>query len=156
MTDRQGGVAMRPGSLTVERAHTGDIATCTRLLRQFTCAAVSHDQAQCLQELLQDPRCSVYLGRLSGEAVALLVVNRRLSLSFEGIVYAVEILVVDENYRRIGCASAMLEHLMDEASKGVCRAILLDVTPDNLPGRAMLRSLGFTHAGRLSHWRRVS
>ncbi len=146
---------MRPDSLTVARAHTGDTVTCLRLLRGYFGAEPSTEQEHCLLQLLQDPRCSVHLGRLSDEPVALAVVNRRLSLGFEGVVWAVEVLVVDENYRRIGIATEMLHHLAGEAAKGVCRAITLDVTPDNLPARALLRSLGYTHAGRLSHWRRV-
>jgi ribosomal protein S18 acetylase RimI-like enzyme len=147
---------VRSDSLTLERANTADLSACTRLLSHHYGTEVSADQEHCLLQLLDDPRCAVYMGRLDAEVVALAVVNRRLSLSFEGVIWAIEVLHVEDNYRRIGVGTLVLQHLLQEAHRGVCRAVVLEVPPDNLAARSLLRSLGFTHTGRLVHWRKTN
>ena len=55
-------------------------------------------------------------------------------------------------YRRRGCARAVMGGLLDIAKKKGCTRVTLEVREHNLPAQALYRSFGFTPAGIRKHF----
>jgi GNAT superfamily N-acetyltransferase len=140
---------VRPDSpIIVETANPRDITVCLRLLRQAQGPDLSGDYEQILLQLIRDQRSNLYVGWLDTEAVGVAVVHRRISLEYRGVVWEVEGLVVDENFRQLGFGRAMIEQILADARRGVCRALLVPCDETNRLGRLFLNRLQFVNTGR--------
>ncbi len=136
-----------PGIL-IETANPKDVTGCTRLLRQVYGPDLAGGSEGFLLQFVRDQRSNLYLGRLEEAIVAVAAVSRRMSLDYQGMVWEVEVLVVDENYRQLGIGRALLEHIRAEAGRGVCKALLIDCPAENRLGRLFLNRLRFINTGK--------
>ncbi len=144
---------MQATPLVVTQARTADLPDCARLLRHVYGADVSGDCPQLLRLYLHDERCGIRLGRLDGEAVAVAVIARRVRLEFSGMVWALEALVVDPRYLGNGYACDMMSGIVSQASRGVCRAVIVDCALQDECRRELLETCGFQEQSRRVCWR---
>ena len=56
-------------------------------------------------------------------------------------------LAVDEAHRGCGIASEMVRYSLEKSKQEGCRAVRVDVVPDNYPAQKLYTRLGFTFAG---------
>ncbi len=61
----------------------------------------------------------------------------------------IELLVVSDENRRKGIATALVNKMVDWGIKNIHRAIFVDVDDDNHPALRFYKSLGFENAGRI-------
>lgn len=146
---------MLGNALTIHVAQPRDITDCLRLLRQVYGVDLSGSFEQVVLQYVRDSRAALLLGRLNARSVALATVVRRLSLDHEGLVWQVDCLVVDQEYRRLGIGTAMLRRIVEDASRGACRGVVVDCRVNSAGARAFLQGLGFTPSNRTSYSRAV-
>jgi ribosomal protein S18 acetylase RimI-like enzyme len=88
------------------------------------------------------------LAERDGEPVGVCLANRILSVEWAGVVLWVEELYVAPAARRIGVASDLLRHLIEEGRRLGIRSVELEVVPTQAAAFALYDRLGFRHLDR--------
>ncbi len=96
-----------------------------------------------LRELLRDSsRGAVWLLEVDGAPAGHVVLSVRFAMEFGGLLGYIDDLFVKQDHRRRGVARAGLAVLLDECRRRGCRAIHVEVAPDNVAANALYRSCG--------------
>ena len=99
--------------------------------------------AQAFGDLLNDPsRGAVWLLEVDGAPAGHVVLSVRFAMEFGGLLGYIDDLFVKQDYRRQGVARAGLEALLEDCRRRGCRAIHVEVAPDNVAANALYRSYG--------------
>ena len=99
--------------------------------------------AQAFAELLKDSsRGAVWLLEVDGAPAGHVVLSVRFAMEFGGLLGYIDDLFVKQDYRRRGVARAGLDVLLEECRRRGCRAIHVEVAPDNVAANALYRSYG--------------
>lgn len=97
-----------------------------------------------VEALLSAPHCHVEVAEFAGTVVAAMVLSLIPSLTHGSRnTLFVDVLVVAENYRRRGIATALIEYAIGYARSCNAYKLLLVTRDDNLPARALYKGLNF-------------
>jgi ribosomal protein S18 acetylase RimI-like enzyme len=99
--------------------------------------------AQAFSDLLHDPsRGAVWLLEVDGDPAGHVVLSVRFAMEFGGLLAYIDDLFVKPAYRRQGVARAGLETLLEDCRRRRCRAVHVEVAPDNAAANALYRRIG--------------
>ena len=133
--------------MRTRRAGPGDVAALVGLMREFY-AEAGHpldegSAGQAFRDLIADPpRGAVWLIEEDDRAIGHVVLSVRFAMEFGGLIGYIDDLFVRPAHRRKGAAAAALEALLEECRTRGCRAIEVEVAPDNVPAQAVYRRYG--------------
>ena len=132
---------------TVRLATQADVADLVALMREFYEESPfpldEHWAARSFASLLAEPsRGAVWLMEEDGVPVGHAVLSVRHAMEFGGLSAYIDDLFVRPAYRRRGAARAGLDALVAECRRRDCRAIEVEVGPDNRAAIALYRSYG--------------
>lgn len=99
--------------------------------------------AQSFDDLLNDPsRGAVWLLEADGAPAGHVVLSVRFAMEFGGLLAYIDDLFVRPGQRRRGLARVGLEALIEECRRRGCRALHVEVAPDNVAANALYRRYG--------------
>ena len=99
--------------------------------------------AQSFSDLLNDPsRGAVWLLEVDGALAGHVVLSVRFAMEFGGLLAYIDDLFVKQGHRRQGVARAGLEVLLEDCRRRECRAVHVEVAPDNAAANALYRRFG--------------
>jgi ribosomal protein S18 acetylase RimI-like enzyme len=134
--------------MIVVRAATGaDVPTLLDLMAEFYAeSSYPLDRAwaaQALGDLLSDSsRGMVWLLEVDGAPAGHAVLAVRFAMEFGGLLAYIDDLFVKPGFRRRGLARAGLVALLEHCRRRGCRAVHVEVSPDNAAANALYRSFG--------------
>lgn len=133
--------------MTVRRAAATDVDALVLLMHDFYAESgyvLNHAWAgQAFRALFANPALgTAWVIEDGGLAVGHIVLSVRFAMEFGGPIGYVDDLYVQPAYRGRGAAAAALAALLDECRARHCRAIEVEVAPDNQPAQAAYRRLG--------------
>ena len=129
-----------------------DVPALVDLMREFYAeSAYPLDAAwaaRAFSHLLADPsRGAVWLLASGGDTVGHVVLSVRFAMEFGGLLAYIDDLYVRPAHRRRGAAGAGLDALLSECRRRGCRAVEVEVAPDNGAAQALYRRYGLQPAG---------
>ena len=132
--------------VTVRLATQADVANLVALMREFYAESPfpleEEWAARSFASLLAEPsRGAVWLMEQDGVRVGHVVLSVRHAMEFGGLSAYIDDLFVRPAYRRRGAARAGLDALVAECRRRDCRAIEVEVAPDNRAAIALYRSV---------------
>ena len=99
--------------------------------------------AQAFGDLLEDSsRGMVWLLEVDGAPAGHAVLAVRFAMEFGGLLGYIDDLFVKQAFRRQGVARAGLVALLEDCRRRGCRAVHVEVAPDNVAANALYRSFG--------------
>ncbi|MCR5277914.1 MAG: GNAT family N-acetyltransferase [Lachnospiraceae bacterium] len=98
-----------------------------------------------------------YICKEDGKTVAAFVLNRDPEGDYQKGKWSVDLqdgefmvihaLAVDPKFHKTGLGKKIIEFCIDTARRSGCKAIRLDIVPDNIPAKHLYESVGFTYVG---------
>ena len=133
--------------MTVRFATQADVLTLVTLMREFYAeSSFPLDEGwatRAFADLLADPpRGAVWIMEQDGVPAGHVVLSVRHAMEFGGLCAYIDDLFVRPACRRRGVARAGLDALVAECRRRGCRAIEVEVAPDNDAAVALYRSYG--------------
>jgi len=133
--------------IAVRQAAAADVPTLVDLMAEvYGESSVPLDRAwaaQSFRDLLRNPSHGpVWLLEVDGSPGGHVVLSVRFAMEFGGLGY-IDDLFVKQDYRRRGVARAGLDVLLEDCRRRGCRAIHVEVAPDNVAAIALYRSSGW-------------
>jgi ribosomal protein S18 acetylase RimI-like enzyme len=133
--------------IAVRQATAADLPRLLALMAEFyaeSCYPLDREwAAQAFGGLLNDPsRGAVWLLEEDGVPAGHVVLSVRFAMEFGGLLAYIDDLFVKPAVRRHGLARAGLDVLLEECRRRECRAIHVEVAPDNVAANALYRSYG--------------
>jgi len=99
--------------------------------------------AQAFGDLLKDSsRGMVWLLEVAGAPAGHVVLSVRFAMEYGGLLGYIDDLFVKQALRRQGVGRAGLEALLEDCRRRGCRAVHVEVAPDNTAANALYRSFG--------------
>ena len=131
----------------VRQATAADVPTLLDLMTEFYGeSSYPLDRAwaaQAFGDLLKDPsRGMVWLLEVDAAAAGHVVLSVRFAMEFGGLLGYIDDLFVKPAFRRQGVARAGLEALLEDCRRRGCRAVHVEVAPDNVAANELYRSFG--------------
>jgi ribosomal protein S18 acetylase RimI-like enzyme len=133
--------------IAVRQATAADVPTLVDLMTEFYAeSSYPLDRAwasHAFDGLLQDPsRGMVWVLMVDGAPAGHVVLSVRFAMEFGGLLAYIDDLFVKQVFRRQGVARAGLEALLDDCRRRGCRAVHVEVAPDNVAANALYRRCG--------------
>jgi ribosomal protein S18 acetylase RimI-like enzyme len=133
--------------IAVRQAGARDVPTLTDLMAEFYGeSSYPLDRAwaaHAFEDLLKDPsRGMVWLLEMDGAPVGHVVLSLRFAMEFGGSLAYIDDLFVKPEFRRQGLARLGLDVLLEECRRRDCRAVHVEVAPDNVAANGLYRSVG--------------
>ena len=131
----------------VRQATAADVPTLLDLMAEFYGeSAYPLDRAwaaEAFGALLKDSsRGMVWLLDVDGAPAGHVVLSVRFAMEFGGLLGYIDDLFVKQSYRRLGVARAGLVTLLEDCRQRRCRAVHVEVAPDNVAANGLYRSFG--------------
>lgn len=133
--------------IVVRQAAAADLSTLVDLMAEFYAeSSFPLDRAwaaHAFGELLQNPSLGmVWLLEVDGAPAGHLVLAVRFAMEFGGVLAHIDDLFVKPELRRQGLARAGLRVLLEDCRRRGCRAVQVEVAPDNIAANALYRDFG--------------
>jgi ribosomal protein S18 acetylase RimI-like enzyme len=131
----------------VRLAAAADLAVLVDLMAEFFAeSSFPLDRvwaARSFTDLMSDASLgAVWLIEVNGEPAGHVVLSVRFAMEFGGWLAHIDDLFVKTTYRRRGAASAGLDVLFEDCRRRGCRAVQVEVAPDNIAANALYRRYG--------------
>jgi ribosomal protein S18 acetylase RimI-like enzyme len=136
-----------------------DVATLVNLMREFYAeSGYALDEpwaARAFVTLLADPsQGAVWIVERDDAPIGHVVLSIRFAMEFGGLLGYIDDLYVRPGDRGVGAAGAALRAVVEDCRRRGCRAIEVEVSPDNAPAQSVYRRLGMVPgADRRQHLR---
>ena len=135
--------------IAVRQATAADVPTLIGLMAEFYGeSSYPLDRewaATAFRDLLNDPsRGAVWLLEVDGVPAGHVVLSVRFAMEFGGLLAYIDDLFVKPEFRRLGVARAGLEALLEDCRRRECRALHVEVAPDNFAANALYGSYGLS------------